>query len=109
MNKLDRVFQRDDVDRPGVADLVENRGESGGFAGARRSGNEHQAGLFTWNLFDNLREVQRVQRWNNSVELAKNDGIVAALREDADTEACLVGECIGGVAGAAAEQVPDMP
>ena len=63
MNKLDRVFQRDDVDGPGVADLVEHRGQGGGFAGARRAGDEHQAGLFTRNLFDDLRESSATPGW----------------------------------------------
>ena len=47
MNIFHRVFQRDDVDRLGLVDFVQNRRQRGGFAGAGRAGDQHQAGFFT--------------------------------------------------------------
>ena len=70
MNKFDRVFQRDDVNGLGVVDLVEDGGQRGGFAGAGRAGDQHQAGFFARNLLDDLREVQRFQRRDDGVQLA---------------------------------------
>ena len=58
MNKLNRIFQGDDVNGPRVTDLVENRRQRGGFAGTGGAGDEHKAGFFTWNLFDDLRETE---------------------------------------------------
>ena len=57
VNKLDGVLQRDNVDGACAADLVEDRGQSSGFAGAGGAGDEHQASLLPRNVGDNLREV----------------------------------------------------
>ena len=46
MHEFDRVFQRDDVDGPGVVDLVQNCSQGGGFAGAGGAGDQHQARSF---------------------------------------------------------------
>ena len=43
------------------------------------------------------------------VQLAADDGIIAALRENIDAETGLVRKRIGGVAGAVAQQILDVP
>jgi hypothetical protein len=54
---FDRVFQRDDVDRLGAVDLVENGRERGGFAGAGRAGDQDQAGFFLGESFRESPEI----------------------------------------------------
>ena len=64
--------------------------------------------VFSLEFLDNFRELQ-VQRGDDGVELAQHDGVIAALGEDVDAEARLVGHGVGGIAGAGAEQVLDVP
>ena len=109
MDVFHRVFQRDDVDGLGAVDLVEDGGQGGGFAGTGRAGDEHQAGLFLGDLLEDVRELQLFQRRNVGVQLAADDGIIAALREDVDAEAGLVRKRVGRVAGTVAQQIFDVP
>ena len=57
MHEFDRVLQRDDVDRLGLVDLVQHRGQRGGLAGAGRAGDQHQPGFFARHLAEDLREL----------------------------------------------------
>src|SRR5205085_2567129 len=84
--KFHRIFQRDDVDGLGVVDLVQNRGEGGGFAGTGGARDQDEAGFFPWDLLDDFRKSQPFQRRNFSVQFAANYRVIAALRKDADAE-----------------------
>ena len=52
MNELDRIFESDDVDRLGLVDLVQNRGQRRRLAAAGRAGHENQAGFFLRDLVE---------------------------------------------------------
>src|SRR5579883_1950666 len=109
VNKLDRVFQGDDMDGLGMIDFVKNRGKGGGFAGTGGAGDQHQAGLFTWDLTNDIGELEPFQCGNNRVELAQHDGAIPTLRKDVDTKPGLIRKGIGCVTRAAAQQVDQVP
>ena len=51
-------------------DLAQDGSQGGGFARSGRAGDQHQARLFLGNLADDLRELQRIKRWDGGVEFA---------------------------------------
>jgi hypothetical protein len=89
MDIFNRVFQRDNVDGLGCVDFVQNGGQRGGFAGAGGAGDKHQAGFFLGDLLENFRELQLVQRGDDGVQLAADDGIISALGKNIDAETAL--------------------
>src|SRR5229473_601295 len=58
MHILDRVFQRDDVNRLRFVDLVENGGQRSRLAAAGRTGNQDKAGLFLGDLVKDFWQPQ---------------------------------------------------
>ena len=67
MDEFDGILESNDVDGPGAVNLIEDRSQSGRFAGASRASDEHQARFFLGNLFDDLRKVQPIQGGNDGV------------------------------------------
>src|SRR5581483_9441349 len=92
VDELDRVLQRDDVDRLLKIDFVEQGGEGRRFARAGGAGDQHKAGFFLGNFFENVGHLQLVQRRDDGVQLAADDRVIAALREDVDAETGSFGE-----------------
>src|SRR5437870_2657984 len=109
VNVFDRVLQRNDMNWLRPVDFVEHGGNRRGLSGAGGTRDEHQAGLFVGEQFDRFRELQRFEAGNGGVQLAADNGVVAALGENVDAETGLVRKRVGGVARAAPEQVLDMP
>src|SRR5258708_3008223 len=105
MNVFNRVLERDNMTRLRGIDIAKNGCEGGGFTGTGSAGHEYQAGLFTRDLFDDFRELKPLEGRDNGVQLAQDDGIITTLRKDIDTEAGLVGQGVGGIAGTAAQEV----
>ena len=56
-------------------------------------------------VVENVGQLELLQGGDGGVELAQDDGEVAALGEDVDAEARLVAQAVGGIAGAVAEQI----
>ena len=109
MNIFHRVFQSDDVEGLGCVDFVQNGGQCGGFAGAGGAGDKNQAGFFLRDELENFRELQLIQRGDDRIQLAADDGIISALGEDIDAETALVRERVGGVTGTVAQQIFNLP
>ena len=87
MHELDRVFDGDDVIAAMGVDQVDQRGERGAFAAARRPGDQHQALPRFGQPAQDRRQMQRFERrdlFRQQPEAAR-DG--AALVVDVGAEA----------------------
>ena len=102
MNELNRIFQRDDVDRLRLVNFIEHRRQSGGFTAAGRTGDEHESRFFLRDFPENAREVKCLQGGNGGFEPTQNDRKISALPENINAKACLIAQRITKVAGAAA-------
>ncbi len=105
MHEFHGVFERDDVNRFGQVDFVQDCGQRGGFAGAGGAGDDHQTGLFLWNVLEDLRHLQFFQRRDGGGQLAADRGIIAALRKDIDAKARFFRQRVGRVARAVLQEV----
>src|SRR5208283_2499249 len=64
VEELDRIFDRDHVLFTLGVDLVEHGRQSGGFAGAGRSGNENQAARLVAHVLDDGGQTQCIEALN---------------------------------------------
>ena len=87
MQKLDRVFDRDDVVMLAVVDVVDDRGERRGFADAGRTRDEHDAVAQLRDLREVRGQVQAFERRDFRRDHAHHDRICAALLKDVDAKA----------------------
>ena len=103
--ELDRVFQSDDVNRLRLIELIEESGEGRGFAASCGAGYQDQTCLFFRDRVKYRRKVELIDAGNLGRQSAKNDRVVAALREDIDAEARLLPKGIRTIARAGLYQV----
>src|ERR1700733_5690652 len=100
MQKLDRVFDREDVKGFLLIHFVEDGGESGRFAGAGRAGDQYNAIPDIHNFLENFRQIQFFKIRNLVRYNAHNDRATAALAENVYAEASHAGYAVGEVRGA---------
>ena len=93
---LDRVFHRDDVPVEVHVDVVDHRGQRGGFARAGGPGDQEQAAGAADQVAADLGQPDLLEGQEFVGDLAAAHGDIAALAEDRDAEA-------GGVAVGEAE------
>lgn len=103
MHVLDRVLERDDVDRLRFVDLVENGREGGCFSAARCAGDENEAGFFFGNFRKDSRQPQCFDRRHFALQFAKDHCEMTLLPENIYAETRLVIERIAAVARAAGQ------
>src|ERR1043165_5510554 len=101
---LDGVLDGDDVIRVVAVDLVDERGQRGGLAGAGRPGDEDDAVLELADVVELVRQSELLQRRHALGDDAQDDGVGAALGEDVDAEARLLRDGVREVDRAAREQ-----
>ena len=102
MNELNRIFQRDDVDRLRLVNFIEHRRQSGGFTAAGRTGDEHEPGFLLRDLPENDGEMKCFQGGNGGFKPTQNDRKISALPENINAKARLVAQRIAKVARTAA-------
>ena len=64
VQKLNGIFQRDDVAVPAFVDPVNDAGLGGGFSAARRSRDQHQSAFHIRQFHHLRRDMQRLPVWN---------------------------------------------
>src|SRR3712207_6017975 len=87
VQKLNRVFDGDDVVLLLLVDEVDDGGERRGLARARRARDEHDAVAQLADVGQLLRQTQRLDGRDLRRDDAHHDGVGAALLEDVDAEA----------------------
>ena len=108
MHEFDRVFQRDDVDRLRLVDLVEHRRERGRLAAAGRAGHENQARLFLRDLVKDRRQAECLERSGHvACNFRMTIAEMALLPEDVDAKARFVVQRVAAIAGTAREVIVD--
>ena len=105
MQELDRVLDRHDVLPGGGVDLVDHRGERGGFAGAGHSRDEHAAALFERELLEHRRQAELVERRDLGRNDPEDGSELAFAAQDVHAEAAEALDVIGGVVLLELEQV----
>ena len=95
---FDRVLQGDDVHRASFVDLVQDGGQAGGLAGARGPGDKDDPVFFLGDLVHGLGQSALRDGRDLGLQLAADDGEVAALGEDVHPEAGLAGQGVGKIA-----------
>ena len=86
MQKLDRIFQSQDVNLLRLVELIDHRAQRGGLAGAGSSSHENDSVLFLNDLFEDGRQAQFLEGGNLRFELAHDDGAAAVLAENIHPE-----------------------
>ena len=98
---LDRILDGDDVARVAQVDLVDQRRERGGLAGAGRAADQDQAARQPRQRFDRRRQVERGEARDGGRQAADRRGGAAALVVQVDAEAPEVGGAERSVGDAA--------
>src|SRR5215472_3888159 len=100
MQKLDGVFDGDDVMCLLFIDLVEDRCERGGFAASSGACDENNSASQIRSFANLRRQAERFEIGNGAGNDAHHDGAGAALGEDVDAKARNFGKAVGDIAGA---------
>ena len=87
VEELDRVLDRDDVQRPALVDRVDHRRERRRLTGARRAGHEDEAPRLARELEEHLRQAELLGRLDQLRHEAEGGGEAVALEVDVDAEA----------------------
>ena len=82
-----------------VVHFVEDRGECGGFAGARGAGDQHDAVAQGADFGELWREVQVVETGDAVRDDTHDDGTASALPENVDTETGNLVKAVGQIGG----------
>ena len=97
VQKLDGVFDGDQVIGARRVDAVNHRGKRGGLTGAGSPRDQHQAALLFANLGDDRRKVQFFRSANLGRNDAQNHADVAALLKNVDAEAAQAGHAVSHI------------
>src|SRR5258707_381924 len=97
MQKLDGVFDGDEVIGAIGIDAVDHGGERGGLTGTGGSGDEDQAALLFANAIDDRGKIELVGGADFGGNHAQNHADVAALLEDVDAEAAEASDAVSHV------------
>src|SRR5216684_4633544 len=97
MQKLDGVFDGDEVVGAIGIDAVDHGGERGGLTGTGGAGDENQAALLFANAIDDGGKIKLVGGANFRGNDAQHHAHVAALLEDVDAEAAEAGDAVSHV------------
>ena len=109
MHEFDGIFERDDVDRLGLVQFVQQGRQRCRLTGAGRAGDQHQPGFFLCNRVENRRQIELIDAWNVGRQFPQNDRVIAALGEDIDAEARLLAKRVGAVARTRLDQILGQP
>src|SRR5712692_3514162 len=94
VQKLDGVFDGDEVVGAVSVDAVDHGRQRGGFTGTGGSGDQHEAALLFANLVEDWREIQLFVGANFRGDDAQHHADVAALLKDVYTETAQPGDAI---------------
>ena len=97
MHELDRVFDREDVQRTRAVDEIDERGERGALAAARDAGHEHEAARLVGQLDDRAGEPEGGQCRHGRRNETHRHADGAALTEHAGAAASDAGGLPGDV------------
>ena len=97
VQELDRVLDGEDVLVAGLVDLVDQRGERGRLAGARRAGHEDDPARLLGELAHDRRQAELLDRHRLGRDQAEGGAEGAALEEGVDAEAADAGDRVGEV------------
>src|SRR5579862_3903482 len=100
VDELDGVFQRHDVDRLVLVDLVEDGRERGRLAAAGRARKEDKPVLLAADLLEDVRQPEGGERRYLRLQLSHDDREIAALFEDVDAETGALAEGVAAIARA---------
>ena len=100
VQKLDRVFEGEDVNLLGFVQLIQQRGERSRLAAASRAGDEDDAVFLLHHLPKNRRQAERIERRNLRLQFAHHDRLPPVLPEDVNAETRDVRERVAAIAGA---------
>ena len=84
--KFNRIFQREDMDIPGLVDFVQHGGDGGRLAHARAAGHKDEAGFFLDDLVEHRGQMERFKGRNQRLEVAQHHGVIAILMVNVDTK-----------------------
>jgi len=87
VQKLNRVFDGDEVIRAVGVDAVDHGRERGGLTGTSCAGHQHEPALLFANAIDDRREIELVGRADFRGNDAEDHADVTTLLEDVDAEA----------------------
>ncbi len=97
VEELDRVLDREDVRRPGVVDLVDQRRKRRRLSGAGWPGDEHQPARPAGKLVQGVGQAEILERENLVRDQAERRADAVALEEDVDAEARDAGDGVRDV------------
>ena len=97
VQELDRILDRDDVERLALVDRVDHGREGRRLTGAGRAGHEDQATRLACELEEHLRQAERLGRLDHLRHEAESRREAVALEVDVDAEAGDAGDGIGEV------------
>src|SRR5229473_3811621 len=97
VQKLDGVFDGDQVIGAGSVDAVNHRGKRGGLTGAGSSRDQYQSALLFTNFCDDWRKVQFFRSANLGRNDAQNHANVAALLKNVYAEAAQASHAISHI------------
>ena len=103
VDELDGFLDRDDVAVEVDVDVVEQRGERGGLAGAGGAGDEHEAGAHVAEFLDDIRHAEAFERGDFGGDEPEHGGEAVLLLEVVAAEAGVLVHFVGEVEVAAFE------
>ena len=86
VNKLDRIFDGNDMALKRIVQIVHHRGQRRRLTGSRWSGHQNQAFLFVTQLPQNRRHAEFFQRKNRRWDISEDRAEPALLDKDVDAE-----------------------
>ena len=88
-DKLDRVFESDHVFFEIGVNVLDHRGQRGGFAAAGGAGHQHDASRRFRDLFDLLQEAQLFKAWHNRLHIAHRQTPLPSLLQEVRSESAI--------------------